>query len=123
MNIKIEPHNIGWLTFGIEDKVFEVSYLSDFINEIKDLLDFNKEDLSTKVKRIYLDGEGTDLYLTAWMDLKEIFIVWEEWTDDVDLKIFRFNFEEFKSEFEKQFDKIRDIYFEKFDLDSILEKK
>ena len=38
VDIKIAENSMGWLTFTLEDKSFNVSYLSDFIEEMKKLL-------------------------------------------------------------------------------------
>ncbi len=77
MIILINITNIkhGWLTLIIDGNKFTASYLSDVKEELDKL--FNLPDNDLNVNRIYLDGEGKDLYLTAWRVFDRVTIVWE----------------------------------------------
>lgn len=122
IEIKIPEDRIGWLWLTIENKSFEVSYLNDFINDMKNLLtsdDDNHND--TEVHRVYFDGEGEDLYLTAWKELDTLYIVWEHYgkEDKSDLKIMQFNYNDFVKEFNDKLEAAKDVYYKKFDFDSM----
>lgn len=113
VNIKDIKH--GWLTFLIENKSFRVSYLTDIKQELFKFMDLTHAEDS--VKRVLLDGEGKDLYLTAWLDWREnIVIVWETDKDDVsdERNIFILNFDEFKQELLSIFKENEELYNEQF---------
>lgn len=122
IDIKIREKAIGWLDLTIKDKTFTVSYLSDFINDMQILLDLNDSCRDMKVNRTYLDGEGIDLYLTAWKSDKHLMLAWEVWEDDLSIELMQFNYQEFVEEFNQKFEVVRDVYFKQFDLDSVLGK-
>lgn len=113
MQIKIDNIRFGWLTFGINNHSFNVSYISAFKEEMDYLLDLPNDDIT--VKRIYLDGEGTMLYLTAWRVYDDLFIVWEEWTDKVVTDVMMFKYKEFVKEYYKVFDAIQEEYKKHFE--------
>jgi hypothetical protein len=69
-----------------------------------------------------LDGEGVELYLTAWRVYDKLFIVWEVWTDDISTNIMQFDYNEFVNEYNTQFDLIKEVYMTHFDLDSMFSK-
>ena len=120
VDIKIAENSMGWLKFILEDKSFNVSYLSDFIEEMRELLDLSDDYKHDKeVHRIYLDGEGKDLYLTAWREYKTLYIVWENYgeEDKADLKIMQFNYNDFMKEFNDKFETIKKDYYNLFDYD------
>ena len=120
VDIKIAENSIGWLRFILEDKSFNVSYLSDFIEEMRELLDLHDDCTHDKeVHRIYLDGEGNDLYLTAWREYRTLYVVWENYNeeDKADLKIMQFNYNDFMKEFNDKFETIKKNYYSLFDID------
>jgi len=120
VDIKIAENSIGWLRFILEDKSFNVSYLSDFIEEMRELLDLHDDYTHDKeVHRIYLDGEGNDLYLTAWQEYYTLYIVWENYNeeDKSDVKIMQFNYNDFMKEFNDKFETIKKNYYSLFDID------
>src|SRR5690606_766323 len=106
INIKFENIQGGWMDFSINNHTFCVSYLTHFDEEMEYLLDLPNDDI--KVKRIYIDGEGVDLYLTAWRVYDDLFIVWEEWRDDVKTYIMRFKYDEFIEVYNKAFNAVKD---------------
>jgi hypothetical protein len=101
MNVLITDIHSGWLKFTVENHSFYVSYLSDFNDDMNDLLDLPNGDIA--IKRIMLDGEGKELYLSAWRVYDELFIVWEEYSNSRILDIMQFQYEEFKTAYEAQF--------------------
>lgn len=108
IDIKFENIYAGWMDFSINNHTFCVSYLTHFDEEMEYLLDLPNDD--KKVKRIYIDGEGVDLYLTAWRVYDDLFIVWEEWRDDVKTYIMRFKYDEFMEVYNKAFNAVKDVY-------------
>jgi len=118
-NIKIENIEHGWLDFTIKDKTFTVSYLSDFIKDMKNLLTFEQEYNDNQVNRIYLEGEGIELHLTAWRVMNKLFIVWEYWLNDVEFTIMRFSYVDFVKEFNEKFEEIKESYYNNFDLNTM----
>lgn len=123
INIKIQPYGIGWLDFTIQDKTFHVSYLSDFIEDMRGLLVFGKDkDYNPcEVHRTYFDGEGIDLYITTWIDLDSLFLTWEHYNKhgELDIKTFRFDYDKFMKVFENEFSRVKDLYYTIFNLDSL----
>lgn len=108
VDIKFENIYAGWMDFSINNHTFCVSYLTHFDKAMKYLLDLPNDD--RKVKRIYIDGEGIDLYLTAWRVYDDLFIVWEKWEDNVETHIMKFKYGEFIEAYNNSFNAIKDIY-------------
>jgi hypothetical protein len=108
---------IGWLYLTINDNKFCVSYLSDFYKEMEKLLTFSENTYDMQANRIYLDGEGKDLYLTAWRHDNLLFIVWECETDELVTELMKFDYDDFLNEFNKNFEVIREDYYTRFDWD------
>lgn len=125
IDIEIPDNTIGWLHLKINDKLFTVSYLTDFITDMRELLTFADNNYrETEVHRIYLDGEGKDLFLTSWRAIYDLYIVWEYYgeEDKQNLEIMKFNYNDFVKEFNEKFEVIKDKYYQQFDLDSISDK-
>jgi len=76
--------------------------LTDFKNEMEYLLDLPED--PKEVKRICIDGEEIDLYLTAWRVYNDLFIIWEEWTDICEMHIMQFNYDDFVESYNKELD-------------------
>lgn len=118
----------GWLRLtlysGFKSKSFYVSYLSDFINEMNYLLDVTMAD--TDVRRIMLDGEGQELYLTAWVEQykDKLHLVWEEYDKKGNLKskMYVFNRTKFINHFNRIFKNIEKQYYESFDWETYADR-
>lgn len=106
--IKVTDMENGWLTLHINDKSFGVSYLTDFKGAMDMVLKLSDGD--QEVNRMLFDGEGLDLYLTAWRYYEKLFIVWE--VDDGEFKpeIMIFDYEKFMDDYEVMLEGIADNY-------------
>lgn len=120
--------NAGWLKLRVGDKEFHASYLTDVKEELDYLFDFEscaiKND--TNVRRIHVDGEGVDLYLTAWKIFDQLIVVWEDDVDNpnsplFDVDIFHFNYEEFMQKYYDIWDNVIEDYNKYFKYDHFLD--
>jgi len=125
--IKITNIEHGWLTLTLNDgkkeKSFQVSYLDDFISSMRNLLSIKNNDYDEQdnVGRIYFDGEGHDLYLTAIRECygDNLYIVWEQYEKEEIIDIFQFKYEEFCEAFEDEFSRVSETYYKNFDWDTL----
>ena len=106
--IKVTDMEHGWLTLHINSKQFCVSYLTDFKKAMDILL--NLSEIDQEIKRIYFDGEGLDLFLTAWRCNGRFFIVWELDDSDSSPEVMVFNYGEFMDEYEVMLEGIAENY-------------
>lgn len=106
--IKVTRMQYGWLTLHINERAFGVSYLSAFKEEMDDLLNLPYDNMT--VNRILLDGEGIDLYLTAWRLFDILVIVWEVATDIPRIDTMIFDYNEFMKDYKVMWDEIKDNY-------------
>lgn len=121
ITLEIKYNSIGWLHMTINNHHFCISYLNDFINDMKDVLVFKDDNYDMAVHRNYFDGEGVDLYLTSWCNDNLLFISWEYYGEShvPEIELMSFNYDDFIKEFDSAFMKINDKYWTQFDLDSI----
>lgn len=117
--INIKNINAGWLTFCINDLFFRASYLTNVLKDMDDwlakIIDYKNKPHTPFV--LYLDGEGSDLYLTGWRTYdSKLIIIWEEYSKNNNIMIMNFVFKigDFYDEFEKVYDRIKDSYNENF---------
>lgn len=123
ITLEIEDNSIGWLHMTINNHYFCVSYLNDFIQDMRDLLIFNHnnyDNYDIEIHREYFDGEGVDLFLNVWKYDNTLFIAWEYYGDEEEYELMTFAYNDFIKEFDKQFMAISDKYWTQFDLDSVL---
>lgn len=117
----------GWLKLtlykGFKKREFWVSYLTDFIGEMRYLLDVTIGDQD--VRRIMLDGEGQELYLTAWKDQysNKLYLVWEYYNKKGKRKcdLFEFNTTKFINHFNRIFNNVSEDYYGHFDWETYAE--
>lgn len=110
--INITNIKCGWLCLSLANNKFYASYLTDVIYELDSLIDKCSVEKPTK---IYIDGEGKDLYLTAWLNYDDkIIIIWEEYSNSELLHIMKFDYEEFKNQYEQLKERIKEDYNENF---------
>ena len=107
----------GWLDLHIGDKTFTVSYLTDASDELDKILTLNED----KIKLLYFDGEGKDLYLTIRKEYDDIIIIWEELSDNVYLYRLEYNYEKFKQEWLRLWITIQEDYWKNFNLSYVHE--
>lgn len=110
----------GWLNLHIGDKSFCASYLTDVYEDIKKIFEleeykYHKNMLSTI---LYFDGEGKELYLHVRREYNEVIIIWEEYDEKNNLTLYKmqFNYEDFKQEWLRLWNNIREDYWKNFDI-------
>ena len=110
--IKVTDMKHGWLTLHINNKSFTVSYVTDFKRAMEMVLKLSYGD--QEVNRMLFDGEGLDLYLTAWRHYDRLFIVWE--LDDSNFKpeVMVFDYGEFMVDYKVMLSDIEDNYMKDF---------
>ena len=106
--IKVTDMEHGWLTLHINNESFYVSYLTDFKKAMDMVLKLSDGD--QEVNRMLFDGEGLDLYLTAWRYYEKLFIVWEVDDDEFKPEIMIFDYEEFMGDYRVMLEGIADNY-------------
>jgi hypothetical protein len=122
IDLFIPEKSIGWIYLTINSNRFCVGYLSDFIESMKKLIKFDNNEWNHKVNRIYLDGEGKDLFLTAWKHENILFVVWESEDDNLKVELMQFDYNDFVNEFNTKFELIKENYYTRFDWDSMNDK-
>jgi hypothetical protein len=117
--IEIARIGHGWLTFFINNHPARVSYIVNFKLLMKDL-----RDIGGDIRRINLDGEGVDLYLTSWLvynvdtGIDDIYILWENWESDVpEFIMFKCDYSKYKEIYNDEFARIEKKYDENFAFD------
>lgn len=101
----------GWLTMSLSGKIFIVSYLTDFLENMKAILNLSDEN---DCVRLYFDGEGIDLYLTCYLHpyKNRIFIVWEEYGSRVepDITVLEMDYDNLCRDIKNWFRKNKRVY-------------
>lgn len=104
--INIDNIHCGWLRLNIGGLTFNCSYLTDVLEDLNKLFNCDK-DSDEQPRKICLDGEGKDLYLTAWKSYNNFIIVWEEEFDaDIELLVHCFIFD--CRQFHRQWSKLKE---------------
>lgn len=117
----------GWLKLtlykGFKKREFWVSYLTDFIKEMRYLLGVTIGD--EDARRIMLDGEGQELYITAWRDqyTDKLYLIWEHYNKKGKRKceLFEFNATKLINHFNRIFNNVSEDYYSHFDWETYAE--
>lgn len=114
----------GWLNLHIGNKKFQASYLTNVKEELDYLFNFEsafKND-NILVRRIYIDGEGDDLYLTAWKTYDKLTIIWEHADFDnpeYNIVVLYFDYNDFMKKYNEVWNNIMGDYNKNFKYDDL----
>ena len=112
--IEINRIRAGWLTLGIEDNLFEISYLTDVKDEFDYLLDLETGSENSKSIILEMETDGA-LCIHAIRDYSVLYLTLFEMYNDVIRPVtYRFQYSAFIAKYLEQIESKKQDYIDEF---------